>query len=251
MLLVSYAEEKLIRQIILGCENFVCNMEDKRYNRKFRPRKPSLRKLVQLSVLYPSLTDPYNSNGFRSFPKVNSKLENEKVDPSLVNRSLKTLVNVNYYEKTILDKRSKFSGVNTNYHESGYLFAVKELVSKPIPRAIIYYKLLESNILSRYLTILNYSELLMCKHIDFDRILLARKGRGLIDLQDNIDKFKERYNEDQKSLQHKTNKEILFYAEILAKKQIQSKQLDDSVYTTFFIAGGISYGEIEHLPYEK
>ncbi|MFZ0656045.1 MAG: hypothetical protein WAM19_05310 [Nitrososphaeraceae archaeon] len=43
----------------------------------------------------------------------------------------------------------------------------------------------------------------------------------------------------------------MFNAEILAEKEIQSKPLDDPTYTTFFIAGGISYGEIENSPYEK
>ena len=41
------------------------------------------------------------------------------------------------------------------------------------------------------------------------------------------------------------------YAEILAEEQIQIKQLHDPKYTTFFIAGGISYLEIESIPYEK
>lgn len=252
IMLLPFSDQELIRRIIIGCGKFVSNMENQWYGRKVRYRKPSQRQLIQLSVLYPSLTEPYTSKGFRSFPKVNSKLsELEKVDPALVNRSLKTLLNVNYYEKTILEKRSKFSGVNTIYHESDYVFAVKELLSSVIPRVIIYYKLLESNILLRYLTILKYTDLLMCKHIDFDRMLVARSARGLIDKQKDIDKFKEGYTNLQKFLQDKTNREILFNAERFANEAIQSKPLDDPTYTTFFIAGGISYLEIENLPYEK
>lgn len=96
-----------------------------------------------------------------------------------------------------------------------------------------------------------YSKLLICKQIDVEQVIKARRASGLIDRQKETDKFKEGYAKNNKSLQHKTNKEILFYAEILAKKQIQSKPLDDPTYTKFFIFGGISYGEIENSPYEK
>lgn len=95
-----------------------------------------------------------------------------------------------------------------------------------------------------------YSELLICKQIDVEQVIKARRTSGLIDRQKETDKFKEGYAKNNKSLQHKII-EILFYAEILAKKQIQSKPLDDPTYTKFFIFGGISYGEIENSPYEK
>lgn len=95
-----------------------------------------------------------------------------------------------------------------------------------------------------------YSELLICKQIDVEQVIKARRASGLIDRQKETDKFKEGYAKNNKSLQDKII-EILFYAEILAKKQIQSKPLDDPTYTKFFIFGGISYGEIENSPYEK
>lgn len=251
-MLVSYPEEKLIRQIILGCERFVCNMEDKRYSRKFKPRKISQRKRIQLSVLYPSLLEPYTDKGFRPVPEVKKRLsEIETVFKPLVYPSLKTLVNVNYLQKRTLKEHSEFSSINTKYSESNYVNSLKKLVSKTIPRVIIYYKLLESNILSRYLTVLNYSELLMYKHIDVEQVINARRAKGLIDQQKDIEDFRQEYTKGQKSLQNKTNREILFNAEILAKEQIQSKPLDDPTYTEFFIVGGISYGEIENLPYEK
>src|SRR5206468_2333999 len=167
MVLVSYAEEKLIRQIILGCERFVCNMEDKTkiedktYRHKFKPRKISQRRRIQLSVLYPSLSEPYTDKGFRSFPQVRAKLsEIETVDKPLVCKSLKTLTNVNYLQKRTLKEHSEFSSTNTKYFESDYVNSLKKLVSKTIATTIIYYKLLQSNILSRYLTVLIYSELL-------------------------------------------------------------------------------------------
>jgi hypothetical protein len=43
----------------------------------------------------------------------------------------------------------------------------------------------------------------------------------------------------------------MFVAGELAKLDLQNKPLTDPIYTIFFIAGGISYGEIENLPYEK
>jgi hypothetical protein len=252
-LLVSYPEEQLIRRIILGCQNFVFKMEDIRYERHFKSYKISQRQRIQLSVVYPSISKPYTKKGFRPFPTVKDKLEGiEIIDKALVYNKLKKLINVNYLEKITYSK-SKFSPTNTKYFESDYLGSLKELVSRTIPRTIIYYKLLESNILIRYLTVLIYSELLMTKHIDVNEVIKGKKARGLrdLDLQDDTDKFKKRYTESQKFLQDKTNREILFNAEILAKEQIQNKRLDDPTYTRFFIAGGISYGEIENSPYEK
>jgi len=229
-------------------------MEDKRYERHFKSYKISRRQRIQLSVVYPSISKPYTKEGFRSFPEVTSRLsEIETVGNPLVCKSLKSLMNVNYFQKRIVKERSEFSSTNTKYFESDYVNSLKGLVSKPIPRTIIYYKLLESNILLRYLTVLKYSELLQCRDIDVNEVINGIKAEGLndLDLQNEIDKFKKRYTEDQKFLQDKTNKEILYNAEIFAKEQIQNKLLDDPTYTKFFIAGGISYGEIEHLPYEK
>jgi hypothetical protein len=96
-----------------------------------------------------------------------------------------------------------------------------------------------------------YDELLRRKHIDVEQELKMRKARGLIDQQKDIDDFKVIYARGQKFLKDKFNKEILFNSEVLAKQQLQKKSLDDPKYTDFFIAGGISYGEIENSPYEK
>lgn len=253
MLLLSRSEEELIRRIILGCENFVYKMEDKRYNRKFKSRKISQRQRVQLSVLFPSLSEPYTDKGFRSFPKVRSRLaeiENITLDKSVVCNSLKTLLNVGYLQKRTLKKHSELSSTNTQYHESDYVHALKDLVSKPIPRTIIYYRLLQSNILLRYLTILKYSELLMCKRIEVEDVIKAGKARGLINQEKYFDAFKQKYAEDKKFLQNKTNKEILFNAKRFATEEIQSMESDDPTYKTVFVVGGISYLEIEDLPFK-
>jgi hypothetical protein len=52
-------------------------------------------------------------------------------------------------------------------------------------------------------------------------------------------------------LKDKTNREIHFNAERFAIEEIKSKPLDDPMYTQFFIAGGISYLEIEGSAYKQ
>ena len=94
---------------------------------------------------------------------------------------------------------------------------------------------------------MNYSS----KHIDLKQVIKARKARGLIDQQKDIEALKQGYTKDQEFLQHKINREILFNAERIANEAIKNKPLDHPTYTKFSIAGGISYGEIEHLPCEK
>jgi hypothetical protein len=46
-------------------------------------------------------------------------------------------------------------------------------------------------------------------------------------------------------LKDKTDAEILFNADRFAKEDLQTRSFDDPTYTEFFVAGGISYGEIE------
>lgn len=251
--LLDLGEEKLIRKIILRCERFVYNMEDQFLDRRFKPRKPSQRQRIQLSVLYPSLQEPFRNKGFRPFPTVKKRFEEiELVCKPLTYNSLKTLPNVGYLQKTTLKEHSKeFSSTNTVYYESDYLFALKELVSHVIPRSIIFYKLLESNILLRYVKILIYSKWLMCKHLDVNEVIKVRKERGIIDEGKELEAFREGYANDKNFLKDKTNSKILFEAERFAVKEIQNKSLEDALYTRFFITGGISYGEIELLRYEK
>lgn len=223
-------------------------MESQWYGRRVKPRKPSQRQLVQLSLLYPSLADPSSGNNFRSYPEVKSKLagiENEKVDPPLVNRSLKTLVKVKYYQKEILDKHSEIPGRNATYLESGYLLALKELVAKSNPRCVIYDNLNASGILKRYLTILQYVDLLRRKHIDVQETLKVRGARGIVEQHADLELYRQDYVDDQIILKDKTNRQIVTVAERFAGQDLKNKSLNDSTYTKFFIAGGICYGEIE------
>ena len=91
------------KKVIIGCTKFVFNMENRFYsNKRFKPRDASQGELTRLSVLWSSLSQTNAMNGFRSFPHVSSNLCNvdvEKPSMAVVNRALKPLVNVNYYDK--------------------------------------------------------------------------------------------------------------------------------------------------------
>jgi hypothetical protein len=232
---LPYSDQILIERVIAGCQQFVENMENQWYGRRVRHPKISDRQLVQLSVLFPSV-----SNSFRPFPQVNSRLSDVKnVNPASVYRSLKTLVNVNYYQKSKGNKHSDITGSNILYSKTKEANELEELVSRPEPRNIIYSKLLQSGILERYHRICNYREMLMCKHVDFDKISVAQKARG------NTEVDKKAYTDNQELLKSKSNREIFFVAGNLAMKDLQNKTLTDPTYTEFFIIGGLSYAEIE------
>jgi hypothetical protein len=252
-MLLSFVEEELIRRIIQGCDRFVCDLEAERYDRRWKPPKPSQSQLVGLSVLYPSVEIPYTSDGFRSFPQVNGRLsEVEKVDPSLVNRTLKSYVNVGYYRKDSGKKHSEIHGPNKKYYESDYLHSLKTLVSKRIPRTLIYCELLKTNILSRYFTLVYYSEILTRKYIDVEEMIKVKRARGIIYTEKQIEALREAYHKDREFYKNKTNKrKILPIAQKLAEKDLQNRLLDDSRFTVFFVMGGNFYGEIELLPYRQ
>ena len=252
-LLLSYNEGKLIRKIILGCERFVCSTEEQRLDRRFKPRKPSQSQLALLSVVFPSLSDNYTDEGFRPFPTVKKRLEDvETVEKAIVYNSLRSLINVNYLQKTTLKKHSReYSAKNTVYFQTQYFNTLKELVAHVIPRSVIYYKLLESNVLLRYLSILIYCKLLERKHIDVAKTLKVRRARGIIDEEKKLEDFKDQYMDDKDFLKDKTNREILFNAQRYAINDLKNRPPNSPLYTRFFIVGGICYGEIELEPYRQ
>lgn len=218
-------------------------MENQWYNKRLIPRKPSQRQLVLLSVLWPSLSKTVAGDSFRSFPSVNSKLSNvEKVDPAVVNRGLKTLVKVGYYQKQIDGKRIEdLSGPNKLYSETDYLSILKKLVTSLVPRYIIYQELRESNILQRYLRLCRYVELIRCKYIDLVKMLKVKRAIGPAQ-ESEIEDYEKNYFENQRFLKQKSNKEIFLVASKLAVKELQERLWHaDILYTRFFIGGGISY----------
>lgn len=233
---LPYSDQILIEKVIAGCQQFVENMESQWYGRRVRHPKISDRQLVQLSVLFPSLSE---NKTFRP-AETKSRLSDVKdVNPVVVNRSLKTLVNVNYYQKSKVKGHSDIRGPNMVYFKTKEANDLEELVSRPEPRNIIYSKLLQSGVLERYHRICRYRELLMCKHVDFDNRSIAQKAKS------TIESDKKEYTDNQKLLKNKSNREIFFVACNLARVDLQNKSIDNPTYTIFFIAGGISYAEIE------
>lgn len=222
-------------------------------NKRFKPRKASQEELTRLSVLWSSLSQTDAMDGFRSFPHVSSKLANadvERIEPPVVNLALKPLVKVNYYDKKNIKRTNAdaLSGRNIVYSESDYTLMLKKLVSKLIPRSIIYIMLRRSNILERYLRICKYVQLVRCKFIDVDmtmNVIRAMKIRPIEEKE--IDEYKKGYIENQKFLKQKTNLQIMINAFKLANKELNERQQvwhNDSTYTKFFITGGISFGEL-------
>jgi hypothetical protein len=175
---LPYSDQILIEQIIAGCEQFVENMEAQWYGRRVRHPKISDRQLVQLAALFPSISQSKSTDdGFRPFPEIRSRLSDVKsVDPAVVNRSLKTLVNVGYYQKSDSVEPSESSGPNVTYHKTKIRSELEELASRSEPRTIVYNKLLESGVLERYLRVCRYCDLLMNKHVDVESIP-ALQGR--------------------------------------------------------------------------
>ena len=221
-------------------------------NKRFKPRDASQGELTRLSVLWSSLSQTNAMDGFRPFPHVNSNLANvdvekTRVEPAVVYRALKPLVNVNYYDKKNIKRTDAdadtdaLSGPNIVYSESDYTLMLKKLVSRLIPRSIIYIMLRQSNIIERYLRICKYVQLIRCKYIDVDKTMKVIRAMKIIP----IDEYEKGYIENQKFLKQKTNLEIMINAFKLANKELNERLWHNgSTYTKFFITGGISYSEL-------
>ena len=90
--------------------------------------------LAQLSILFSP-----DSNNFRPVPEVNSRLSDVKnVAPAVVYRSLKTLVNINYYQKSKDKERSDKTGPNMIYSKTEQANDLKNWSSRAEPRNVIY-----------------------------------------------------------------------------------------------------------------
>ena len=172
-----------------------------------------------------------------SFPSINSKLSNvEKIDPAIVNHGLKTLVKVGYYQKQIDGSRIEdLSGPNKLYSETDYVSILKKLVSRLVPRYIIYQKLRESTFLQRYLRLCRYVELIRCKYIDVVKMVKVKMATGPAQ-ESEIEDYKKNYVENQRLLKQKSNKEIFLVASKLAVMELQERSVAYGyiIYSIFY-----------------
>lgn len=249
MLTSSFYDEELINKVIVGCNRFVENMEKQWYGPRVKHRSPSERQLVQLSVLFPSLLK--SNCDFRSGPEINSRLSGiGMINPAIINRSLKTLVNVGYLEKSHIKKHSEISGPNIIYTKTAERRRFEELISRSAPRTKIYNTLLRHGILERYLRVSKYCKLLINRDVNVEQALKAKSAKGN-EQPSNNESFRKDYVNNRELLKDKTNWQILQVARNLAKMDLENKSLDDYIYTVFFVSGGLSYREIVHVPYAE
>jgi len=201
-----------------------------------------------------SLSETSNvKDGFRSSPYVKSRLDSVgvgiKIDPPNVNRALKTHVNVGYFQKQVSKMHSETHGPNIVYTDSDFVSALKKLVLRLKPRAIIYTNLRLHNILERYFRVTNYVNLIRNRHIDVKDEIEVKKSYALGPISAReIDDYKKVYVEDQELIKQKSIAEIFSVACVRAKNYLNDKHKSwnsDITYTRFFIDGGLAYDQIQ------
>lgn len=250
-------DEQQIREVIIGCSKSVILAETRYYRNRLRPRKPSGKQLVLSSIYWPSLSKINNPSGneFRPFPYVKSKLNNlgvdtPKVDSAVVSRAMSSSLNIGYYQKRE-EKNSKdgISGPNVVYTETSLVTNIKKLVTTLKSRSIIYRTLARSNILERYLRILNYVDLIRRRHISVKDAITNRRAYSMEPFQEgDINDFAKGYIEDQKFLKQKSIKEIFSFVCKISRNELIDRHDSwhtDKRYTRFFIDGGIAYNEVK------
>jgi hypothetical protein len=134
----------------------------------------------------------------------------------------------------------KISGVKSYYSSSGYLDFLKKFVCMFVPRVIIYVRLRDSKILIRMLTVMQFGKLMSVRNMSAEEFIEGYMKQFPADRSS----FKEnKYNEDQKRLQQKNKKEILKLAAVDAEQLFQQLSWRSTLYSEFFVFGGLSYYE--------
>ena len=88
-------------------------------------------------------------------------------------------MNVGYFQKQAGIKHDETHGPNTVYTDSDFVSALKKLVLRLKPRAIIYTNLRWHNILERYFRVTNYVNLIRNRRIDVKDAVEVKKCYAL------------------------------------------------------------------------
>ena len=219
--------------------------------------KPSKGQLVRLSAYEHS-----KSSGEYFSPKDIELLFSEyveKVDHSIVSNSLKKLAKVNVLEKLYEneeiqrkpgkprkdDRVDKLPGPTSKYTQSENEITLRNFVSRPVPREMIYRHLLNSDVLLEHLKFLHYHIKIRCKYGNVNEIVKSIQAKGPI-TQESLDEFKSRFLHNQNFWRQKDDKQIMLFATEFAKMDLRQRDWrNDSLYTEFFVDGGRCYPVIE------
>ena len=132
-------------------------------------------------------------------------------------------MNVGYFQKHASKMHSETHGPNTVYTDTDFVSALKKLVLRLKPRAIIYTNL-QHNILERYFRVTNYVGLIRNRHISVKDAVEVKKSYALSPFSESeIDDYKKVYVEDQELLKQKSIKDIFLVACLRAKNDLNDK----------------------------
>jgi hypothetical protein len=145
-----------IGKVKIGCTKYVCQMENGCYTKNFKLKKRSREHIALLSLTERlnrfNIKVNFRNSDIRSGVPEEIQTKIGKIGYSSVSRALRTCVNFGRVEKIkpqkarrgrpeLYDVETKNRGPESVYRETEYMLVARQLISKPIPRAIIYMQL--------------------------------------------------------------------------------------------------------------
>lgn len=100
--------------------------------------------------------------------------------------------------------------------------------------------------MERFLTICNYSLFLRYKYLDPEQLIRVKKSIRAVE-EKEIDAYRKEYLKNKSELKDSKIREIYLDSCNLAAVQLNELNWMAVEYTPFFIAGGISFLEVERL----
>jgi hypothetical protein len=247
----------MITKIVMGCTKDVYRYYGPESQWRSRVRellKPSKEHLVQL-LSYRTMI----SSGTYFNPKdIERKFSEEvgDVDHATVSRSLKKFTKVKVLQSSDDSNRRLRPGrpgrndrINpgprSSYSISSSEAALREFVSRIVPRGIIYGYLYESDVLMQFLKFHHYSTMMRCKYGNMKEFEKSLRAASVLDTK-SLNETTSQHLAKQTFLRQKSDKDITRAATWLAKEDLIKRNWeDDELYTQFFIRGGRCYEVIE------
>ena len=246
--LLTLEEKILINRILIGFSKLILtsNFKDakktaKAYSKPSKKDLASTYSIIDLTMRVKDRSKFRPSNIRKKLPD-----ENKDIQSADLSDILKSLSNINLITKTQKDAKKRGSpsknsenetserGMHSFYQPTEYLESLKQVISKPVARKLIFSVLLESKLIHKWLDFNCLLALYISKFSNKDNIKNIDRAVGII--QDQLEN--EKLHNKMTSLDDKQLEEIAHKFAVLALQHFKEYE---EMFTNLYIMGGIYF----------
>jgi hypothetical protein len=246
--LLTLEEKILINRILIGCSKLILTSYFKDVKKTAKTRsKPSKKALVSTYSIIDLIMKVKDRSKFRP-SNIRKKLpdENKDIQSADLSDILKSLSDMNLITKTQKDARKRGSpskdseyeagerGIHSFYQSTEYFVSLKQVISKPVVRMLIFSFLLESKLIYRWL---DHVCLLTFYMLKFGNKDTSRK----IDMATGITHNRLKNEKLYDKVTYLDDKRLKEFADKTAVSVLQHFEEYEEMFTNLYIMGGICF----------